>query len=810
MQAYFPLGYIHFITFILYSLMAVFILRKDTASRINISAACMVSAFALWSLGLAIKHNPLTPQSAAVFAEHLGAFGWTNFPSFTLWFFLEISSQEKQPRRFFPSVLLFVPGVFFWILVLTNLLQSSPVYSPAGWYSPWTDSIFPAMFQFYYVLYIITALFFLLSYSLKNKNPVKKKQGIIIAIGTLFSIIIGSLSEVILPAILGSYGVLSEMSDIYIVVWAASVAYALIRLSVFKPNPENMSVQIVSQMNESLLILDETFSITYLNTSASNLLGIPEGSKENLDFCSIFVTREDGCRILKELPSANLWIKTNTAIKGVADKKIPASISITLIREKKEIRGAVCLLENTEEKTYFETTLKKEKELAEKYINTAGVFLLALDKDGLITLINKKGCEILGYSSKEELLGKNWFNDFIPKKTASATRLVFTKMSEHALIDGPVENYILQKNGTQRLMKWSNVVLSDEKGEFAGTLSSGEDITEAREKEEEMAKLVTAVEQSPSVIIISDLWGNITYVNPKFTEVTGYSRDEASGKNPRFLQAGDADKNIYKNLWETISSGKQWRGEFKNKKKDGSVYWESASISPIMDYKNRIFAYIAVKEDITEKRKQEEMLAQSYERLKEVDKLKTNFTSMVSHELRTPLTSIKGFISFLLGGVGGRLSPEQKEFVLIIKNNSERLLSLINDLLDLSKMEAGSFSISKRNTDIIPVIASSIRDIASIAEKKSINLKVTSPYTGYSINIDEYRISQVFINLLNNSIKFSPSGSEIEISLKEEKKNGKNLFGGLIIREGEHFLINAKDKYKSFKECFEDWEYFVL
>jgi len=194
-----------------------------------------------------------------------------------------------------------------------------------------------------------------------------------------------------------------------------------------------------------------------------------------------------------------------------------------------------------------------------------------------------------------------------------------------------------------------------------------------------------------------------------------------------------------------------------------------------MDYKNKIFAYIAVAEDITEKRKQEEILAQSYERLKEVDKLKTNFTSMVSHELRTPLTSIKGFISFLLGGVGGRLSPEQKEFVLIIKNNSDRLLSLINDLLDLSKMESGSFSIQKRNTDIIPVIASSIRDIASIAEKKSINLKVTSPYTGYSINIDEYRISQVFINLLNNSIKFSPSGSEIEISLKEEKKNDIGL-----------------------------------
>ena len=126
---------------------------------------------------------------------------------------------------------------------------------------------------------------------------------------------------------------------------------------------------------------------------------------------------------------------------------------------------------------------------------------------------------------------------------------------------------------------------------------------EVRERaEEEIIKLSSAVKQSPSIVVITDTKGNIEYVNPKFTKVTGYTPDEVIGKNPRFLKSGETSQEEYKHLWETITSGKPWRGEFRNKKKNGELYWEFASISPIKDSKGKIIHFLAVKEDITERK----------------------------------------------------------------------------------------------------------------------------------------------------------------------------------------------------------------
>ncbi|MBN2753554.1 MAG: PAS domain S-box protein [Candidatus Goldbacteria bacterium] len=773
MLTYFPIGYIHYIAFTLYVLMAVYILKNGLTSRINISAAGMIVCFSLWSLGLSIKHNPLTTMQTASIAEHIGALGWVTFPFFTLWFFMEISSKNKFLKKPLVLPLLALPGLFFYIIELFNMLQLSPIYSVYGWYSPWADSNLPLFYQLYYLSYLVIGLILLLKHAYKNKS--KKKQALVIFWGTVASISAGTFSEVIAPKLFNFYGVFTEMADLYVIIWASSITYAVTKLSVFKPNPENMAQKIVSEMNESLVILDDSFNITYVNSSASKLLEIPEGSKKTHNFISVFPYIDGGASFFDTFDKTSGSNTVKTFAINSLGKKIPVSVSITLIRKINETLGAVCLIEDKSESILFEEMLRKERDLAKKYIDIAGVMLVALNKKGQITLINKKGCEILGYFDREQLIGKNWFDDFVPPDNAADAKNVFKRLSKNTIIDGYVENYIIRKDGKRRLIKWSNAVMFDDTGMFAGTISSGEDITEEKAYQEEMAKLVTAVEQSPSSVVITDLWGNITYVNPKFCSVTGYTKNEALGNNPRILKSGEMDASNYKILWDTISKGGQWHGEFHNVKKDGTKFWESASISAVKDYKNRIFSYIAIKEDITEKRKQEEILRQSYEKLKELDTLKTNFTSMVSHELRTPLTSIKGFVSFLLGGVGGKLSPKQKDFVLTIKNNSERLLSLINDLLDLSKMESGTFSISKKTTNIIPVIAASISDISSIAEKKSIIIKINSPYTAFDLSIDEYRISQVLINLLNNSIKFSPPGSQIEIELKETLKNKISL-----------------------------------
>ena len=138
-----------------------------------------------------------------------------------------------------------------------------------------------------------------------------------------------------------------------------------------------------------------------------------------------------------------------------------------------------------------------------------------------------------------------------------------------------------------------------------------------RDSEERLRQLSAAVEQSPVSIVITDLNGSITYVNPKFSQLTGYSLEEAIGQNPRILKSGYTSSDAYQDLWQTISAGRTWRGEFHNKKKNGELYWEIASISSIIDAAGRVTHYLAVKEDVTARKQAEEGLRESESRYRE-------------------------------------------------------------------------------------------------------------------------------------------------------------------------------------------------
>ncbi len=161
----------------------------------------------------------------------------------------------------------------------------------------------------------------------------------------------------------------------------------------------------------------------------------------------------------------------------------------------------------------------------------------------------------------------------------------------------------------------------DNKGDYIGVVQVLRNITERKKAEESIRKLSHAIEQSSASVVITDTKGSIEYVNPKFTTLTGYSAEEAIGKNPRVLKSGKTPREVYKELWETITSGNEWRGELCNRKKDGGFYWESASISPVKDDKGVITNFIAVKEDITDRRQADEKLQQSEKRLANAQKL---------------------------------------------------------------------------------------------------------------------------------------------------------------------------------------------
>jgi len=279
--------------------------------------------------------------------------------------------------------------------------------------------------------------------------------------------------------------------------------------------------------------------------------------------------------------------------------------------------------------------------------------------------------------------------------------------------------------------------------------------------EESTVKLTKAVTESPASVVITDADGKIEYVNPKFITTTGYSFEDVNGTNPRILKSGDTPHVVYKNMWDTILSGKEWRGELKNRKKNGEYYWEDISISPIIGDDGAISHYIAIKEDISDRKILINQLIEARDRAQESDKLKTAFLQNISHEIRTPMNGILGFIELLRDPA---LSlQDQNTYIDIIEKSSHRMLKIINDLIDISKIEAGIIQIKLSEVCISSMLLDIVTFFTPEAEKKGIKieLKFGAQITDLTITSDYEKIYASLVNLIKNAIKYSIKGEII-------------------------------------------------
>jgi PAS domain S-box-containing protein len=284
------------------------------------------------------------------------------------------------------------------------------------------------------------------------------------------------------------------------------------------------------------------------------------------------------------------------------------------------------------------------------------------------------------------------------------------------------------------------------------------DITKLKQEQLELLKLRTAIEQSNAGIVITDSEGVIEYANPGFELVTGYKSSELIGQNPKILNSGSKPKSFYKELWDTILNGKTWKGEFYNKRKSGSFYWESAIISPVFDEKGEITHFVGVKEDITENKKLIQELRKAKDKAEESDRLKTAFLTNMSHEIRTPLNAVVGFSTLISSK---KLSDEKlSKYSKLISQNAGQLLHVINDILDISKIEANQVELHfvdmnvNQELDDIHKMAFSI-----LGENRvKVNMKVVFACENLTISTDIVRFRQIMMNLLSNAIKFTNRG----------------------------------------------------
>lgn len=313
-------------------------------------------------------------------------------------------------------------------------------------------------------------------------------------------------------------------------------------------------------------------------------------------------------------------------------------------------------------------------------------------------------------------------------------------------------------------------------------------IQERIKKENENLVLYLAVQQSPAHIILTDLDGNIEFVNNAFIKQTEYSLEEILKHNPRVLKSGDLSSDTYKQLWANIKSGKPWVGEFRNRKKNGELYWVSSQVSPIVDSEGNIIKYLAIQEDITQRKKYETELVDSKEKIEKAYHFKDALLANMSHEFRTPLISIIGFSDLLVDDLAG---SELFDMAKAIQQGGNRLLRTLNNVLLLSDLESGSHKFEIVSQNVIPIIKTMTDKYGYIAESKNLKIVIDFENNELVLPINEFFFNKVIENIIDNAIKYTPKGCVL-VSAKKTLWDGK--FYGSIIVQDEGIGISDEEK----------------
>ncbi|MDH4129508.1 MAG: PAS domain S-box protein [Spirochaetota bacterium] len=438
---------------------------------------------------------------------------------------------------------------------------------------------------------------------------------------------------------------------------------------------------------------------------------------------------------------------------------------INIIKQEKENAQINLLQANTTLKQLNENLenivaerTKDLKDSEERYrllieLSPDDISVIDSDIDRKLLFVNTSSFKTVGANVPEELIGKSVF-DFVPpdqiEKVKKALNQLATGTTNNLII---TEYEIIQPDG-KSIFKEVSFTTINYKGKLS-FLSIGRNITERKRMEYDLLKLSLAVENSPSSIIITDKKGNIEYVNPTFTKKTGYSYEEAIGQNPRILKSDYQDKQFYKSLWNTITSGQIWRGEFYNKRKNGDLYWEYVAIAPIKNKEGIITNYVAIKEDITER--------------KRIERLREDTERIVKHDLKTPLNGIIGFSELLLNDFTGK----DREYLSLIFNLGHQMVHMIDHSLDLFKMEEGSYVSNIQGIDLIALFKKLNNELQNIQQSKSINLtyqfkgKPLSWEEKYIVSGEHLHLESLFANLIKNALEASPNNKEINISINE-------------------------------------------
>lgn len=514
-----------------------------------------------------------------------------------------------------------------------------------------------------------------------------------------------------------------------------------------------------------IFLCDSNFNIIYANDSAYKFFNkkdfsnisfyslLPDEHKEKI----ISKTRESS---KKEANLANSWTYEND-VKFTRSDGSASWIEINFsyaIGENSYPNYLFLLKDITERKILFQE-LEESNERYKNIFENEKIPMLILNPETLV-IENANSPASLLLNIQEYKLGSLKLTDiFVDSIYLSAfDRQNLDKLSDNSFV---FKFYVNDKEKYIEIFASKIKIKNENKILFILY-----DITEKKKYEEEAKLFNYVIEQASLSILITDRLGKILYVNKYLRDHTGYSSNELIGQTPRIFKSNFHEQEFYRNLWETILSGRVWKGEILNRNKFGHLFWEQTTITPILDSKGDIKYFAAIKEDISEKKDLINQLIKAREEAEKSDKLKTEFLEQISHEIRTPLNVILNFNSLIKESLSSDNS-EYASYFESVENAGRRLIRAVELILDAAELKKGVYKPSFRKVDLKKEILDQLAFEASIAlTKKKIDLKYYSELPKVFVYADQYSLFKIFENIIDNAVKFTFKG-EVAIIIKK-------------------------------------------
>ncbi|MFH0892703.1 MAG: PAS domain S-box protein [Candidatus Falkowbacteria bacterium] len=476
--------------------------------------------------------------------------------------------------------------------------------------------------------------------------------------------------------------------------------------------------------------------------------------------------------------------ETETVTTTLTGEKIDIQLKINFPNtEAKFSNLLVCVNDITAHKK-AENQLKENRTLLKSVIESLPFALFALNKENKYILQNsqcrKSWGNIIGKTLKEV------------SRVNAKEKAIWGENNRAAMKGKTINRETERSSGEGKRYFQSTVAPIREDSEISGVLGMDIDITgrklvekKLKDSTEDLKKFKLAVKYASDMVVITDNKGAILYANKAAEKISGYSQSEIIGEKigGRKLWGGTKDSDYYNAMWTRIRDEKKtFIGELKNKRKDGTEYEAEIRISPVFDDNKDILFYIAIERDITEQ--------------KEIDRAKSEFVSLASHQLRTPLSSISLSAELLLKDAAGQVTKEQAEYLNDIYEDVFKMSELINALLNISKIEMGTFVAEPEPAEIVDLIDCALAEVETQIKNKKIDVAKNIDRMVPTIEVDKNIIRVVMHNLLHNSIKYSGAGGRIEI-------NAKRAGGSIILSVKDNGVgIPSRQQSKIFSKYF--------